>query len=43
MITIFTNFCSLHRDDNGIIEKNLYFETCFQKFAFSAIQDAVHV
>ncbi len=37
-ITVFTIscFCSLHRNDKGIIFKNLHFENRFQKFAFSS-------
>jgi len=36
-VTVSTNsrFSSLHAGDNGIIFKNVHFETHFQKFAFS--------
>jgi len=30
-------------DDNSIFFKNLHFETCFQKFAFSSSQNFVVV
>lgn len=34
--TVSTNtyFCKIHKKDNSIIFKNVYVETCFQKFAF---------
>lgn len=38
-----THYCSLHRDDNNIIFKNLPFETLFQKFVFSTPQNTVVV
>ncbi len=33
---LFTNvrFCSLQGDGNGIVFKNMHFETCFKKFVF---------
>ncbi len=33
--------CSLHGDYNGIIVKNMYFETRFQRFAFLYLQNAI--
>ncbi len=44
-VTEFTNVClySLHRDNNGIVFKNLHFESRFQKFAFLGCQNAVAV
>ncbi len=37
----FSPFCISHRDSNGIVFKNLYFETHFQKFALSGPQTAI--
>ncbi len=34
-------FCSLHRDNNSINFKNMHFEICFQKSAFSGPQNTV--
>lgn len=36
-------FCSLHKGNNGIVFKNLYFETRFQNFEFSGPQKAAVV
>ncbi len=39
--TVFTNL--LTWGDTGIVFKNMHFETCFQKFAFSGPQNNISV
>lgn len=36
-------FCSLQRENNGIVFKNLYVEARFQTFVFSDPQNAIVV